>query len=131
MTSLAVAMEYVSTLLICIDVLTQQHCLFVQAVFALSGSKGTVWDGDLPGIPDCDGEYGAMPPLPRARPGTPPLTVYEFEAISNYYFEAMFKYLMVAASVGALLFVSNLCLFGAVIRNRNVRTFTYQKAGSK
>jgi len=102
-------------------------------VFALDGSRGNVWNGDMPGMPDCSGEYGAMPPVGRAirsRPRTPPqaLTVYEFESISNYYFQSMFKYLLVAAAVAAVLLVSNLCLFGAVIVNRRGRTFTYQKA---
>jgi len=100
-------------------------------VFALTGASGTVWKGDAPGMPDCSGEYGASPPIPRLRPDSPPqpLTLYDFEAISNYYFQAMFKYLVVAAAIAALLLVSNLCLFGAVIRNRKGRTFTYQKAG--
>jgi len=96
-------------------------------VFALTGSHwgpgyGLVWKGDAPGMPDCSGEHGALPPIPRLRPDSPPqpLTLYDFEAISNYYFQAMFKYLVVAAAIAALLLVSNLCLFGAVIRNLNI-----------
>lgn len=104
---------------------------FVQVVFTLDGSKGGMWTGTRPGIPSCaQSGDSAVPGMPRSRSPPPrALTVNDFEAASTYYFATIQNYLLVAVAVGTLVFVSNVCMFGAVMRGRKRRTFSYQKAG--
>lgn len=100
-------------------------------VFTLDGSKGGMWTGTRPGIPSCaQSGDSAVPGMPRSRSPPPrALTVNDFEAASTYYFATIQNYLLVAVAVGTLVFVSNVCMFGAVMRGRKRRTFSYQKAG--
>jgi len=100
-------------------------------VFTLDGSYGEMWTGTRPGIPDCaQSGDSAVPGMPRSRSPPPrALTVNDFEAASSYYFATIQNYLLVAVAVGTLVFVSNVCMFGAMMRGRKRRTFSYLKAG--
>jgi len=102
-------------------------------IMGLNGhnTPGQIWTGPRPGIPDCalSGD-SAVPGMPLSRSRPPrALTVHDFEAASSYYFAAIKNYLLVAVAVGTLVFVSNVCMCGAMMRGRKRLTFSYQKAG--
>merc|ERR1719245_2291865 len=94
-----------------------------------AAQPGRQWTGTLPGLPDACATSSVAPGVPDWFVSKPhALSLNEFETISNYYIQSLYKYLLVAAAVAAALLVTNLCLVGTMLRGRRRKTYSYSKA---